>query len=48
MDLSIMNSSFGFYQFFNKSISKSEVKGLINVARKRHGLLIYKLLVHML
>ena len=43
-----MNSSFEFYHYFNKKLSKSDVKGLINIARKRHGLLIYKLLTHML
>ena len=43
-----MNSSFDFYHYHKKTISKSDVKGLINVARKRHGLLIYKLLIHML
>ena len=43
-----MSSSFKFYQYYNKTMNPKEVKGLINIARKRHGLLIYKLLTHML
>ena len=48
LDLSIMSSSSKIYEYYNKKMNPSEVKGLINIARKRHGLLIYKLLAHML
>jgi hypothetical protein len=48
LDLCIMNSSFEAYHYFSKTLSPADFKGLINIARKRHGLLIYKLLGEML
>lgn len=48
LDLCVMSSSFEVYHFHNKEIKKSDVRGLINVARKRHGLLLFKLLTEML
>lgn len=43
-----MSSFFEVYHFHNKEIKKGDIRGLVNVARKRHGLLIFKLLTEML
>lgn len=48
LDLCVMSSFFEVYEFHNKVIKKRDIRGLVNVARKRHGLLIFKLLTEML
>lgn len=39
-----MCSTFEVYHYDEKYMSQQTVKGLINIARKRHGPLLYKLL----
>ena len=43
-----MNTSFDVYHYDKKYMRLEQLKGLVNIARKRHGTLLYKLLNLML